>query len=210
MAEPIRVLLGDDHPLVRAGIRAMIAATADIEIVGEAQDAWEVQRLCRELAADVLVMDLKMPGPPAQATMAYAHEQCPDLKVLIITAYEGDEDVRPLVEAGVSGYVQKSESLDVVMEAIRVLAHGGTWFKQGTVRSLTMAGTQIASTGPALTDGELAVLRLVVQGKRDREVSELLGIGERTVRDRLNSASAKLGADTRVHVAVEAVRRGLV
>ena len=109
MSRPIRVVLADDHPVVRAGLRLTLTAEPDIVLAGEATSGDEARRLARELEPDVLLLDLSMPGPPAAETVAYLRERWPALRVLVLTAYDDDTYVRGLVAAGVAGYVLKDE-----------------------------------------------------------------------------------------------------
>lgn len=211
MPAAIRVLLADDHPLVRAGLRAALADADDITLIGEAASGDETQQLARELQPDVLLLDVSMPGPPAADTVASVQAQCPGTRVLIVTAYHSPALVRGLLAAGVAGYVLKDEPNAAVVDAIRVVAQGGSWVSRPAMESLV----QWSSTGaadqpsPALTDKETAVLRLMVAGRADVEIGHALHISERTVRRHLRSVYDKLRVDTRVEAAVRAVKLGL-
>jgi DNA-binding NarL/FixJ family response regulator len=212
MSETIRVVLADDHPLMRAGIRATLAAEPDLMLVGEAADGHEAQRLSRELEPDVLLLDLNMPGPSAFETVAYLREHCPQVKVVMLTAYDDDTYVHGLVAAGVEGYVLKDEIEGAMVRAIRTVMQGDTWFSRKVVDKLAHPTAKKAPLDeqPALTKRELEVLRLVVAGKTDREIGQELSIAERTVRNCLQSIYDTLSVNTRVEAAVQAVRLGLV
>ncbi len=110
MTEPIRVLLADDHPLIRAGLRATLEAVPDLAVVGEAADGDETRQRCLEVNADVLVLDLNMPGPRPTSTVSFVQERCPDTHVLVLTACDDGASVRGLLRAGVDGYVLKDEA----------------------------------------------------------------------------------------------------
>ena len=212
MVKPIRVLLADDHPLIRTGIRTVLAATSDIQVVEEATNAEDAFLMTRELSPHVLLMDLNMPGPAPIKTIASIRETCPAVKVIILTVHDDDMYVRTLIGCGVDGYVFKSEAVDVIVQAIRTVVEGGTWFSQSVVAKLVRWKTNASkqNTGMSLTDRELDVLRLVVSGYTDQEISQRLGLADRTVRYRLRTIYTKLEVKTRVEAAVQAVRMKLV
>ena len=212
MPEAIRVLLADDHALVRAGLRAALAPEDGITLVGEAASGHETLRMAAELQPDVLLLDVSMPGPPAAETVASLRAQCPETKVLVVTAYQSPALVRGLLAAGVAGYVLKDEPNAAVVNAVRVVAQGGSWVSRPVMETLVepapRAGAQPPS--PALTEQETAVLRLMVAGNADAEIGHALHVSERTVRRHLRSIYDKLRVDTRVEAAVRAVQLGLV
>jgi len=211
MAEKIRVLLADDHPLVRAGIRAILDAEPDLEVSGEAGDGHQTRRLAEQLRPDVLLLDLSMPGPPASETVQYLGERCPGLKVLVLTAYDDDAYVRGLMAAGAAGYVLKDEMPEAIVRAIRTVMSGDTWLSSSLVRKLVEGDAVESDTPkePRLTDREMRVMRLVLAGKTDREIARELSLAERTVRYALRSVYDKLGVDSRVEAAVRAAQLGL-
>ncbi|HBY97028.1 MAG: response regulator transcription factor [Ardenticatenaceae bacterium] len=212
MTAPIRVLLADDHPLLRTGLRAALAPEDDIALVGEAADGREARRLAQELQPDVLLLDVSMPGPPAFETVAHVREHCPATQVLIVTAYDNPALIRGMLAAGVAGYLLKDEPNAVVVQAIRIVAQGGTWVSRPVLEVLVQpksAGV-VEEEAPTLTDQELDVLRLMVTAMGDAEIGQALKISERTVRRYLHSAYNKLKVNTRVEAAVRAVQLGLV
>ena len=212
MAQPIRVLLADDHPLVRAGIRTTLQGEADVLLVGEATDAHEAQCLSQELRPDVLLLDLNMPGPSPIETVAALRELCPATRVLVLTAYDDDAYVRAVVAAGAAGYVLKDDATEAVVRAIRTVMEGDTWFSRSIMEKLVHggAGASIQAGHPELTSRELDVLRLVVDGKTNQEIALALAISVKTVEKHLGEVFAKLGVASRVEAAVQAVRAGLV
>jgi DNA-binding NarL/FixJ family response regulator len=212
MDSTVRVLLADDHPLVRAGIRATLVAEGDFTLVGEAATGDETQRMCAELEPDVLLLDVHMPGPPAVETMRFVRAQSPETKVLILTAYDSDAYVRSLISAGAVGYVLKEEATQVVVRAIRTVLLGDTWFSRAIVDKMARLGVgeQPAPGSLALTEREIQVLQLAAAGQTDRQIGQGLAISERTVRRHLQSIYCKFGVNTRVEAAAHAVEMGLV
>ncbi len=197
MTGSIRVLLADDHPVIRAGLRVTLEAEPDLVIVGEAADGEETQHRCRELHADVLVLDLNMPGPRPTSTASYVQEHCPETRVLILTAYDDDANVRGLLGAGVAGYVLKDEAPDALVDAVRSVAHGGTWFSRAVIAALMHPHQQSEPTTPMLTDRERELLGLLAQGLDNARIASELHLGEQTVRNYLSRLYGKLGVQTR-------------
>lgn len=211
MTGTIRVLIADDHPLLRAGLRDALSHAPDLALAGEAADGNETQRLCRALRPDVLLLDLRMPGPPPAATVAAVRACCPATQVLVLTAYRDPPYVREMTAAGVAGYLLKDEQPEAIVEAIRRAAAGGVWFSQAIVRQLARphAGAD-AVEGVALSSREQDVLRLVAGGKSNKAIAEELYIAEKTVRNHLTAIYDKLGVHDRAEAVVWAWRHGLV
>lgn len=211
---PIRVLLADDHPLVRAGIRATLCGEPDLVFVAEAADGLEARRLTEELEPDVLLLDLSMPGPSAIETVTYLREHCPRVKVLILTAYDDDAYIRGLVSAGVAGYVLKDEVPEAVVRALHSVMQGDTWFSRPLMQRLTqdaLPGTAPSDDGeePQLTGREVQILQLLVAGQTDREIGQALNLAERTVRYCLHNLYDKLRVSNRTEAAYRASLLGL-
>ncbi len=209
--DKITLLLVDDHPVVRAGIRATLVAEGDFALVVEATAGDEAQRMCAELKPDVLLLDVHMPGPPAVETVRFVREQCPETKVLIFTAFDDDAYVPSLVSAGAVDYVLKEATL-VVVRAIRAVVQGDTWFSRAIVDKLARLGIGElpAAEPPVLTEREKQVLQLAMTGLTDRQIGQALAISERTVRRRLQSIYCKFGVNTRVQAVAHAMALGLV
>lgn len=212
MDRTVRVLLADDHPLVRAGIRTTLVAEGDFALVGEAASGDEARHICSELKPDVLLLDVHMPGPPAVETVRFVREQYPETKILILTAYDSDAYVRSLISAGAVGYLLKEEATQVVVRAIRTVLQGDTWFSRAIVEKMAhlAMGGQSAPTLLTLTERETQVLQLVAAGQTDRQIGLALAISERTVRRHLQSIYCKFGVNTRVEAVARAVAEGLV
>lgn len=208
MDKSIRVLLADDHPLVRAGIRATLDADTGVTLVGEATNGHEAQRLGRELKPQVLLLDLNMPGPKPVQTVSYLREHCPEVRVVALTAYDDDAYVRGLVAAGVAGYVLKDEATDTVMRAIRAVVQGDTWFSRHIMERLTRIGDK-QDRGVVLTDREEEMLEMVAQGLDNAYIGAMLNLADQTVRNYLSRLYTKLGVNSRAEAIVWARERGM-
>lgn len=203
---PIRVLLADDHPFIRSGIRAELAEEDDILVVGEAGSADEVMTRCPELWLDVLVLDLSMPGPPPRETVAFLKQHCPDLKILVLTAYQEEAYIRGLVALGVKGYVLKDEATEALVDAIHAVQTGDTWFSQSVLDKLSSGGQKVGEV--SLTTREIEILKLLRQGLTNKEIAYQLRIAERTVRYHVENLLEKLQARNRPEAVANAIQRG--
>ncbi len=162
--------------------------------------------MCRQLHPDVLVLDLNMPGPSSATTVAYVGEHCPETAVLVLTAFDDDAYVRAMLAAGVAGYVLKDEAPDALVDAVRSVAHGGTWFSRAVVAALAHPSAE-ANLG--LSGRERELLGLLVQGWDNTRMAAELGLGEQTVRNYLSRLYSKLGVQTRAAAMVWAHDRGI-
>jgi DNA-binding NarL/FixJ family response regulator len=212
MTRQIRVLLADDHPLIRAGIRTILTTEPDVRLVGEAIDGTDAQHLCRTLQPDVLLLDLNMPGPSPAETVAVLRTECPAVHVLVLTAHDDDAYVRALVAAGVDGYVLKDDATEAVVRAIHAVMQGDTWFSRPVMDKLARPETRgnLPSAKPALTAREMEVLRLVVAARTNQEIARALGISVKTVEKHLAELFTKLRVASRVEAAVLAVREQMI
>ena len=198
MNDTIKVLLADDHPLVRSGIRATLAADGDVLLVGEATNSDDVRRLCLDLDPDVLLLDLNMPGPRPVETVTYLREHCPRLKIIVLTAYDDDAYVRGLLAAGVAGYVLKDEAPETVIKAVRTVVNGGTWFSQTIVQGLVQQSNRLSSLNhPPLTERDRQVLSMIARGWDNVRIASELSLAEQTVRNYISRIYSKLGLTSR-------------
>lgn len=205
----IRVMLTDDHPIVRDGLSAVLELQPDIEVIGEAGDGPEAVEKARELKPDVVLMDLQMPGfSGAEATKRILAES-PKTRVLILTAYDSDEGILEAVRAGASGYLLKGALRTELVQAIRVIAAGGSLLQPALVARLLDHRTP-EGTHETLTEREHEVLAMVVEGLRNKEISDRLGIAERTVKFYTGIIFQKLGVTSRTEAAAAALKQGLV
>lgn len=203
MSAPIRILLADDHPSVRAGVRAALEAEPDFAVAGEAATGDEVRHLAEVLRPDVLVLDLSMPGPPTAETVAYLRASHPALQVVVLTAYDDQVRARELVALGVGGYLLKDEPLDAVVRAIRAVARGDTWFSRAIMGALVRRQADAAGAPPpALTARQRQLLRLVALGWDTPRIAVALGVTDNTVRNYLSRLYGTLGVASRAEAMV--------
>lgn len=215
MADKIRVLLADDHILVRQGIRQFLEEAGDIEVIAEADNGREALRLVAKERPDIAVLDIRMPeitGVEATRRIKLEH---PDVRVLILTAYDDDPYVFALLQAGADGYVLKTASADELVEAVRSLSAGDTALSPAIATKVVrqMAQQRPAGAGQqveVLTAREIEVLRSAARGMTNREIGQQLSISHRTVQGHLASIYGKLGVNSRTEAVTEALRRGWI
>ncbi len=208
----IRLLVVDDHPIVRAGLVAVLAEEPGLEIVGEAADGDEAVRIAAETRPDVVLMDLRMPGVDgvaATARLAAGEAGSPAPRVLILTTYETDEQILAAVEAGAGGYLLKAAPRAEIVAAIRSVAAGQSALSPQVAVRLVERMRRPA-VEPVLTPRELDVLRRVAQGRSNRQIGVDLGIGEATVKTHLQKAFDKLDAPDRTRAVTRAMELGLL
>ena len=207
----VTVLIVDDHPVVREGMRGMLVGEPDIEVVGEASDGAEAAALASLLRPDVVLMDLRMPGTDgveATKLIVGASEPGQGPAVVVVTTYDTDLDILRAVEAGARGYLLKDTPRADLIRAIRAAAGGATVL--APVVAAKLLGRGNAPAHQELTARELEVLGLVAVGKTNSEIGESLYIGEATVKTHLLHAFAKLGVDDRTAAVTTALARGLL
>ena len=206
----LRILLVDDHPVVREGVRAMLAPEPDIEVAGEAGSGDEAVTLARSGGYDVILMDLRMPGTDGVAAIGQILARDPAARIVVLTTYETDADILRAVEAGAAGYLLKDSPRAEVANAIRVAARGETVLAPSVAQKLLGRVRTPAAPIEQLTDRELKVLTLVASGTTNREAAKQLFISEATVKTHLLHAYAKLGVRDRAAAVAEAYKRGLL
>jgi DNA-binding NarL/FixJ family response regulator len=204
----IRLLIADDHPVVRDGLRGMLASEADFEVVGEAASGAEAVLLTERERPDVVLMDLQMPGVDGATATAEITERFPDTRVLVLTTYDTDADILRAVEAGATGYLLKDAPRERLFPAIRSAARGETVLAP-TVATRLVNRMRVPAE-EALTSREIEVLELVARGSSNADVAASLFISEATVKTHLLHIFGKLGVDDRTAAVVSALERGII
>ncbi len=218
MSAAIRVVIADDHLVVRTGLRLMLATSEDFVLVGEAADGAAAVRLVEELQPEVVLMDLRMPGMDGLTAIGHIHERWPQIGVVILTTYNEDDLMIQGLRAGARGYLLKDCTLETLLQALRSAARGEMLIPPEVMeRILAHASRGVAPAAPPaargpldLTEREREVLAGVARGERSKEIARHLHISERTVGSYLNSIFAKLGVDSRASAVAVAMERGLL
>lgn len=202
----IRILLVDDHPIMRDGLTAVLELHDEMQVVGEAGTGPEAVEKALALQPDVVLMDLRMPGFSGAEAARQIRAGSSASKVLVLTAYDSDEEIIEAVRAGASGYLLKGAPRAELVAAVRIVAAGGSLLQPALVTRL------MDRPRPAdlLTDREQAVLRLLVDGLRNKEIADALGIAERTVKFHTGIIFQKLGVTSRAEAVAAALKQGLV
>lgn len=211
MAEPephprkIRVLIADDHQVLRVGLRAIIDGEADMEVVAEAGTGPDAVAAFLAHRPDITLLDLRMPGMSGPDVIAQICKQVPEAQIIVVTSYDADEDVFRAVQAGARGYLLKDTFTEGMLEAIRNV-HAGRRLIDPQVAARLMD----RMNAPSLTARELSVLQLVARGMTNREIGTALSMGEETVKAHLKHVFVKLEVSDRTEAALTAVQRGLI
>ncbi len=214
MSAKIRIVIADDHAILREGIRALLQLQPDMEVVGEASNGTEAIEQVGKLDPDVLLMDIAMPGLGGIEAALELRKQGRRTKILILSQYEDREYVRRLLKAGVSGYVLKKSAGAELANAIRAVHRGGLVLDPEVARTAmeeaNPAAPGAADPYDALTDREKQVLKLVAEGKSNKEVAEVLGISVKTAMSHREHVMEKLGVHNRTELVRFAIKRGVI
>jgi len=215
-SRPIRVLLAEDHTIVREGLRALLASQEDVTVVGEAENGQEAVERALELRPDVIVMDLSMPGLNGVDATRRIRKDLPATHVLVLSMYSTEEHVRPAIRAGAEGFLLKGSGLSGLVAAIRAVADGNAFFSP-EVAKIVLDDSRRAErhgveyrAGSELTPREREVLRLVAEGGSSPEIAKMLGLSVKTVEGHRGRIMAKLDAHNVAGLVRHAIRMGLV
>jgi DNA-binding NarL/FixJ family response regulator len=208
MMEPIRILIADDHPIVRAGLQDVLSSQPDFEVIAEAKNGAEAVALADRLKPHVVLMDLSMPQMDGVTAICRIKAEHQDIHILVLTTYDSDSDVLPAIEAGAIGYLLKDSPREELFEAIRAAAQG-----KPLLTSSIAARLMERMRGPAveaLSSREIDVLKLVAKGTSNREIADRLYITEATVKSHLIRIYSKLGVADRTAAVTKALEQGIL
>jgi DNA-binding NarL/FixJ family response regulator len=201
----IRILIADDHYVVRMGLAALIETEPDLQVVGEAADGTQVVELYKKLKPDLVLMDVRMPRGDGITVTKIIRDQFPTARVLMLTTYDGDDDIHKALSAGASGYLLKNSTRDSLIPAIRAVAAGQNWIPQEVASRLAAR-----KMFEELTPREVEVLRQLATGRANKEIADILKISEYTVKDHLKNILGKLQVADRTEAVTAALQRGII
>ena len=214
----IRVLIADDHQVVREGLSALLKMRDDIEVVGQAKDGVEAVEKARELLPDVVLMDISMPRMNGVEATREIRRENPHIRVVVLTMYDEEDYIFDLVKSGATGYLLKDADSTQIAKAIRAVSEGESLIHP-TVASKILTEFSLLSQGKGrkpgrlehdLTDREITVLRLVAEGKTNKEIANDLDLSEKTVKNHVRNIFHKLHVYDRTQAAIHAIRKGLI
>ncbi|MBX3068229.1 MAG: response regulator transcription factor [Cryobacterium sp.] len=208
MTGPIRILVVDDHPIVRSGIIGLLGTTSDLKVVGEASTGTEAVELALKLKPDLVLMDLRMPDIDGDEATAIILKQLPDTKVLILTTYDSDESILTAIEAGASGYLLKAAPQEELLAGIRSVASGEVVLAP-RIASLLVSRVRRPKS-PSLSSRETEILRLVAEGMSNPEIASKLFVAEATVKTHLLHAFEKLEVNDRTRAVTRAMELNIL
>jgi DNA-binding NarL/FixJ family response regulator len=211
MTMTVRVLIVDDHALVRQSVAKAVASEDDIEVVGEAADGPTALHAVEELAPDLVVLDIAMPGTDGLAVAERLRSEHPDVRVLFLSMHDDDGSLQRALALGAAGFVSKSASIEQLLEALRAIRDGGSYLSSEVAsRVMDIAAGRSTADSVGLTPREREILTLLVEGNRPAEIGDALFLSVKTVKNHLTSVYQKLGVETGAQAVAEAYRRGLV
>ncbi|MBC8511534.1 MAG: response regulator transcription factor [Dehalococcoidia bacterium] len=213
MVEAIRILIADDHPVVREGLFAMLSRQSDFEVVGEARDGVEAVNKAKELSPEVVLMDLRMPELDGVEAMNQIKSAKPNTKFIILTTYSDDDYIFRGIEAGARGYLLKDAPREELFKAIRAVHRGESLIQPVVASKVLDRLTELsrrAPSGEELSERELEVLRLMAKGAANKEIGVELSIAQSTVKTHISTIFQKLGVNDRTEAVTEALKKGII
>jgi len=201
----LRVLVADDHFIVRSGLVALIDSEPDMKVVAQATDGMQALEAFGRHRPDITLLDLRMPLRSGTQVIETIRREFPAARILVLTAYNGDEDIHKAIAAGARGYLLKSSTGDDLIPAIRAIAAGGRWIPRDVASRLA-----VRKEDEALTPREIEVLREIAKGRANKEIASNLAISENTVKDHLKNILGKLHVAARTEAVTAAVQRGII
>jgi DNA-binding NarL/FixJ family response regulator len=204
-SQPIRILVVDDHPAFRAGLAALIQSQPGLEVVAESGDGFDAVDHFRMHRPDVTLMDLRLPSLSGVEAILAIRKEFPEARIIVVTTYDGDEDIHRALQSGAKSYLLKDMSRDEIVRTIRAVHAGETPLPAAVARRLAQRNQREPLTGP-----ELAVLEQLTKGRGNREIAATLLLSEENVNRHLNAVFAKLGVPDRTSAAIAAIRHGIV
>jgi NarL family two-component system response regulator LiaR len=207
---PVRLILVDDHDMVRKGLRVLLEQFDDLEIVGEARDGEAAIDLCRQLKPDVMLLDMIMPRMDGLTALPLLRQHCPETQVIALTSFGDSDTVQSAIKHGAISYLLKNVSGDELASAIRKAKQGQPVLSPEATQVLIRAATQPPAVGHDLTDREREVLALMTEGLNNRTIGERLFISSSTVKNHVSSILGKLGTISRTHAVAIAIEHGIV
>jgi DNA-binding NarL/FixJ family response regulator len=202
---PVRILIAEDHLIARLGVKTILSMQAGMTVVAEAANGAQAVELYRKFRPDVTLMDMRMPGLSGVEAALAIHAEFPDARIIGLSTYGGDEDIRRALQAGMRAYLTKDVLHDELIRAIRAVHSGGTYLT-AAVRAVLAAGSSPAD----LSAREMEVLALIVKGKSNKQIGYILGIAEHTVKNHVKNILDKLHVDDRTQAATAAIQRGII
>lgn len=203
--EKIRILIADDHYIVRLGLIALVSTEPDMEVVGQAADGAEALELFARFQPDLVLLDMRMPVKNGVETAMEIHSKFPSAGIIMLTAFDGDDEIHKALQAGARGYVFKNTTGEKLIPALRAVVAGQRWIPKEVASRLASR-----KTFEELTPRELQVLKILATGLANKEIAEVLSITEYTVKDHLKNILGKLRVSDRTEAVTTAVQRGII
>lgn len=202
---PLRVLVVDDHPMMREGLALVLESSGQIEVVGQAEDGTEAVRMFAELEPDITLMDLQMPTLNGVEAIASIRGSAPDARIIVMTTYAGDVQALRALRAGAAGFLLKNSVRRELLEAIQVVHTGRRYLSAGVAAEIA-----VHAVDEPLTNREVDILRLVAEGNANKQIARRMGVAEDTVKANLKNIFAKLDVADRTHAVIQAAKRGII